>query len=154
MRAMKRGEIRIVVRFSAAVTWWHFAVYALVLFVAAFCVGRYSRGFTREASVAASVLTISSRAVPGLPPPKANPSDVIQVIIRGMEFLPAKLEIKAGDTVEWKNDDITPHTATCASFDSGSIAPDESWRHTFTAAEEIAYACTFHPGMKGVVSVK
>ncbi|MFL6531030.1 MAG: cupredoxin family copper-binding protein [Chthoniobacterales bacterium] len=150
---MNRGEVRIIVRFSAAVPWWHLAVYGLLLFVGAFSVGRYSRGFSRESSQASVAETVT-RVVPETPPQTAKASGVVQVTIRGMEYLPQKLEIKAGETVEWKNDDITPHTVTSASFDSGSIAPDESWRHTFTEADELAYACTFHPDMKGVVSVR
>src|SRR4051794_9286000 len=157
MRAMKRGEVRIIVRFSAAVPLWHLAVYGLVLFLASFCVGRYSREFSRQsadARVEEHVTNATPRAVPETTPQTANAARVVQVTIQGMEFHPAKLEIKAGDTVEWRNDDITPHTATCASFDSGSIEPDAAWRHTFTAPEEIAYACTFHPDMKGAVLVR
>ena len=79
---------------------------------------------------------------------------MIEVIIHNMKFNPPNVEVRVGDTVEWKNDDITPHTATAATFDSGSIEPDGSWRHTFTEHGEIPYSCTFHPEMKGVVSVK
>jgi plastocyanin len=64
------------------------------------------------------------------------------------------IEVKQGDVVEWKNDDLVPHTATSTSFDSGTIASGESWRHTFTNAGTFSYACTFHPAMKGVVNVK
>ena len=34
------------------------------------------------------------------------------VAIRELKFQPAVLTVKVGDTVEWKNDDIVPHTAT------------------------------------------
>ena len=84
----------------------------------------------------------------------ANAPAVIQVMIRNMKFDPATIEVKAGDTIEWKNDDITPHTATSATFDSGSIDPDKSWRHTFTQPGHFDYTCTFHPEMKGSVTVK
>ena len=30
--------------------------------------------------------------------------------MKNMKFSPATIDIKKGDTVEWKNDDITPHT--------------------------------------------
>jgi plastocyanin len=74
--------------------------------------------------------------------------------MKNMKFSPATIEIKKGNTVEWKNDDITPHTATSAAFDSGSIASDAGWRHTFTQAGSFPYYCTFHPEMKGTVVVK
>ncbi|HSH39119.1 MAG TPA: c-type cytochrome [Chthoniobacterales bacterium] len=79
---------------------------------------------------------------------------IIQVSIRGMRFVSANLEVRKGDTIEWKNDDLTPHTATSKAFDSGSIEPDKSWRHTFTDGGEFPYICTFHPDMKGIVIVR
>jgi plastocyanin len=79
---------------------------------------------------------------------------VVHVAIKNMKFSPATVEIRKGHTVEWKNDDITPHTATGAAFDSASIASEASWQHTFTEAGSFPYICTFHPDMKGSVSVK
>jgi mono/diheme cytochrome c family protein/plastocyanin len=79
---------------------------------------------------------------------------VVQVALRNMKFAPLTVEVNVGDTVEWKNDVITPHTATSAGFDSGSIDPDKSWRRTFTEAGQFPYACTFHPEMKGVIVVQ
>ena len=84
----------------------------------------------------------------------ANAPKVAHVAIKNMKFSPATIEIKKGDTVEWKNDDITPHTATGPAFDSASIAPEASWRYTFTETGSFPYICTFHPDMKGSVSVK
>src|SRR5688572_27222320 len=37
---------------------------------------------------------------------------VLHVSIQGLQFSPATLEVKKGDVVEWKNDDLIPHTAT------------------------------------------
>jgi plastocyanin len=80
---------------------------------------------------------------------------VVHVVMKNMKFVPAAVEVKAGDTVEWTNEDITAHTATSApSFDSGSIDSDKSWRHTFSSAGNFPYSCTFHPEMKALVTVK
>ena len=84
----------------------------------------------------------------------ANAPLVVHVAMKNMKFSPATIEIKKGDTVEWKNDDITPHTATSATFDSGSIASDAAWQHTFKEAGNFPYTCTFHPVMKGTIIVK
>ena len=81
-------------------------------------------------------------------------SSVAQVSIRHLQFYPVNIEVKKGDAVEWKSDDLVPHTATSASFDSGTIVSGQSWRHTFTDAGNFPYVCTFHPQMKGVVIVK
>jgi len=52
-------------------------------------------------------------------------SRMVSVVIRGFRFDPETVTVNQGDTVEWKNDDIVPHTATEAvskpSFDSGTI---------------------------------
>lgn len=84
----------------------------------------------------------------------ANAPVVAHVTMKNMKFSPATIKIKKGDTVEWTNEDITPHTATSAKFDSASIGPDKSWRHTFTEAGDFSYSCTFHPDMKANVTVK
>ncbi len=85
---------------------------------------------------------------------KSGAPAVLTVVIQNMKFNPPKLEVNKGDTVEWKNEDLTPHTATSATFDSASIDPDKSWRHTFTEAGDFPYTCTFHPDMKADVVVK
>ena len=38
--------------------------------------------------------------------------------------------MKVGDTIEWKNADIVPHTVTAVdkSFDSAAISPGHSWK--------------------------
>jgi plastocyanin len=79
---------------------------------------------------------------------------IVKVSMRNMQFYPQNLKVKKGTVVEWKNDDLVPHTATSASFDSGTLGPGKSWRHTFTKAGQFSYVCAFHPTMTGVVIVK
>ena len=81
-------------------------------------------------------------------------STVVQVSIKNLQFDPVTIEVKNGEVVEWRNDDMVPHTATATSFDSGTIASGQSWRYTFTNSGNFPYRCTFHPQMKGVVIVK
>lgn len=96
----------------------------------------------------------SNADVPAHAVAPAVASIVVRVSVKNLQFNPLSLEIQSGDVVEWKNEDIVIHTATSASFDSGTIASGQSWRHTFTNAGEFSYACTYHPQMKGVVIVK
>jgi len=79
---------------------------------------------------------------------------IVKVSMRSMQFSPKTLRIRKGTVVEWKNDDMVPHTATSASFDSGSLGPGKAWRHTFTEAGQFPYRCTFHPAMTGSVIVR
>ena len=57
------------------------------------------------------------------------------VVIREIKFQPAVLTVKVGDTVEWRNDDIVPHTATSTKpkrFDSGILPVGSSWEYVVT----------------------
>jgi plastocyanin len=78
------------------------------------------------------------------------------IVIEAMRFSPPALEVKAGDTVVWENKDPFPHTATAkeGGFDSGTIAPNRSWKFTAKKRGEFPYVCSLHPTMKAVLSVK
>jgi plastocyanin len=68
-------------------------------------------------------------------------------------FEPKDLTVKVGDTVTWTNDGQLPHTATAEGFDSGSIAPGDTYEWTAEKAGTVSYVCTFHPGMEGTITV-
>jgi len=76
--------------------------------------------------------------------------------MRTMTFAPNRLEIAAGTTVRWTNNDQLVHTISAddGSWDSGPVEPGRSWSHTFTQAGEFAFHCTPHPFMKAVVVVR
>ena len=61
-------------------------------------------------------------ANPGIGSPPAA-----KVVISWFKFQPATVTVHVGETVEWKNDEIVPHTVTAngekPAFDSGSINP-------------------------------
>jgi plastocyanin len=78
------------------------------------------------------------------------------VTIEATRYQPARLTIRAGDTVVWVNKDYIPHTVTAAGgrFDSQILAAGASWRHTLKAKGAFAYACAFHPTMTGTVDVE
>ena len=100
-------------------------------------------------------------APPPAPPADATPSaeaagPVTRAGMRNMVFTPARIEIQAGGTVEWTNNDPLAHTVTAAdgSFDSGLIQPGGKWSRTFTTPGTYDFGCTPHPFMKGVVIVR
>lgn len=86
---------------------------------------------------------------------KSGPSHKT-VIIKAMQFQPHTLTLRAGDVVEWKNEDIYIHTATAddGTFNSGPIAPGKSWSTTITKVGTIAYHCTPHPDMTAELIVQ
>ena len=77
------------------------------------------------------------------------------VTMEGIGFVPATVTVKRGDKVVWRNKDLVPHTATApGTFDSRQIGVGKSWTWTAKAPGRHEYVCTYHPGMKGVVTVQ
>ena len=78
------------------------------------------------------------------------------VIIDAVAYSPSTLVVHQGDTVVWINRDPFPHTATAVdgTFDSKMITVGKSWRHVARKPGVHKYACTFHPTMKGSITVE
>ena len=78
------------------------------------------------------------------------------VEMKNVAFAPNRLEVAAGTTIRWTNNDPLVHTVTAddGSWDSGPIEPGQTWTHTFAQPGEYAFHCTPHPFMKGVVVVR
>jgi plastocyanin len=83
------------------------------------------------------------------------PSATVSVTIDNFAFSPATLDVAAGTTVTWTNEQDVTHTVTAddGSFDSGNIASGATFSHTFDAAGTIAYHCAIHPTMKASITV-
>jgi plastocyanin len=94
-----------------------------------------------------------------------------------LRFEPAELTIKAGESVTWVNDSPIAHTSTddlsanpvaqahpeytqlpagADAWNSGFVAPGQSFTHTFTVPGTYAYICIPHAlsGMRGAVTVE
>jgi plastocyanin len=78
-----------------------------------------------------------------------------EVLIPGKFFSPSRQVVLIGDTVTWRNQDSSSHTATAAdgAFDSGNLAPGAIFSQTFTAAGIHAYVCRIHRYMRAEVDV-
>lgn len=78
------------------------------------------------------------------------------VRIEGMRFNPPALTVQRGNRVVWVNEDLVPHTVTAdrKAFDSRSISPNSSWSWIARKPGDYDYGCTFHPTMKGRITVK
>ena len=76
-------------------------------------------------------------------------------------YLPADIEINAGDIVEWINVDTAAHTVTAGSpsngpsgvFDSSLVMANVSYQFTFDETGSYEYFCMVHPWMTGTVTV-
>ena len=78
------------------------------------------------------------------------------VRIEGMKFIPERLEVAAGDTIVWTNQDLFPHTVTAAAakVESGEIGPGRSWKFVAGKKGEMSYICRLHPVMHGTLLVE
>ena len=79
-----------------------------------------------------------------------------RISIQNFVFVPAQIEVHAGDVVEWSNADFAPHTATAdnGSWDTDSIKNGGTARIVVSVSGSITYHCVYHPGMTGVIVVK
>jgi plastocyanin len=81
---------------------------------------------------------------------------VVRARMKGSAYLPNRIEVDAGTTIQWKNLDALIHTVTAVdrSFDSGVIAADGSYSRTFSKPGSYPIYCVAHPFMKATVVVK
>jgi plastocyanin len=75
------------------------------------------------------------------------------VTIMNFSFSPATIDVKAGDTVTWRNSDEADHTATGKAFDTGVLSKGSTGSFTFEQAGTFTYICSIHPSMHGTVRV-
>ena len=86
----------------------------------------------------------------------SRPHELHVVTIRQVAFHPATLSVVPGDTIEWRNRDLVPHTSSArqGAWDSGNLPPDSSWRFIPTQTGSFAYFCRYHTTMAGTLSVQ
>ncbi|MEL6440386.1 MAG: plastocyanin [Cyanobacteria bacterium J06621_8] len=78
-----------------------------------------------------------------------------------LQYQPATVTIKAGDTVKWENNKMSPHNVVFESAADKShknlvFSPGEGYESTFNEAGEYSYYCEPHrgAGMNGKVIVE
>jgi plastocyanin len=78
-----------------------------------------------------------------------------RVKIVDFAFKPGTLTIAKGTRVKWTNKGAVTHTSTSNKgvWDSGSIAPGDSFSRVFKKAGTFKYHCTIHPTMTAKIVV-
>lgn len=79
------------------------------------------------------------------------------VNIQYLEYRPGTLEVPAGTTVTWTNNDQTAHTITEDAkngFVSPVLSPGDSFSHKFDQAGKVTYHDDIQPYITGEVVVK
>lgn len=79
-----------------------------------------------------------------------------EISIYNMKFSPEVLVLKKGESIQWVNKDVVPHTVTAddGSFDSKNIEPGKSWIYQPKTVKKSTYKCNYHPTMKASFSIE
>jgi plastocyanin len=77
------------------------------------------------------------------------------VTIMGFAFTPSSLSVHTGTRVTFTNRDAVTHTVTANGglFNSGDLAPSQSFSFTFMGRGSFAYHCRIHPSMTATITV-
>jgi plastocyanin len=86
----------------------------------------------------------------------ASATSTATVEITRFTFQPKEITVAPGTTIVWTNHDETPHTVTSADkvLASKAMDTDDIYQHTFNDEGDVAYFCTVHPFMTGIVHVR
>jgi plastocyanin len=132
-----------------------------------------SRVVLRIAIVAVAAAIAAALALLPDPAKAASSPVVIKMTDTQPFYTPAKIAIRAGETVQWVNSGTTVHSVSTTlanaerpgdtsmpkgaqAFDSGFIPPGGDYSYTFTVPGTYRYFCLPHEkaGMVGVIVVK
>src|SRR5687767_12025283 len=98
------------------------------------------------------VLALTMILGAAVPTPASGGEFTSKVKIVDFKFKPKRIEIGQGTSVKWVNKGDETHTVTSGNaFDSGDIAPGDTFRRKFKQTGVFKYSCTIHPEMRGRV---
>lgn len=103
-------------------------------------------------SSSSSTVNIQSHATNG------QTSTSVAIGIDSASFSNTSITVQSGAIITWTNNDAVAHTVTAdggspEAFDSGQIAPGNSYTRTFNTLGTYSYHCTSHPNMKGTITI-
>ncbi len=80
---------------------------------------------------------------------------VTHMNIQNFAYQYANMQVRAGTTVTWTNQDNVPHSITFKNGmkDSGLLSAGQSFSYTFNTPGTYQYYCTVHPYMVATVTV-
>lgn len=88
----------------------------------------------------------TATATAAAPAPKLAKAAAATVSVGDNFYAPASVSVFVGESVTWKNNGASPHSATAngGSFDTGVFDPGQSRSATFSRAGTFSYYCTVH----------
>ena len=82
--------------------------------------------------------------------------DANVIMIKNFMFSPMSLNVRAGSTVTWKNQDDEPHTVVSEAglFHSSALDQGDTYQFRFEKPGVYNIFCGIHPHMKATITVK
>ena len=82
--------------------------------------------------------------------------DVVEVMMKDIQFVPQAVTVSAGQTVRWTNEDDVAHDADAqdGQFESDLIGKGETVEWKAEGSGAIDYICSVHPNMTGTITVE
>jgi plastocyanin len=122
----------------------------LILALIAGCGGGGKKSSSSSSGGGASTSSSSSSS-------SGSGGGTVTVGMKNIQFNPATVRVKVGQTVKWVNQESVAHNVKAesgASFGSPTFGQDGSFTFTPKKAGTISYVCTIHaPGMAGKLVV-
>jgi plastocyanin len=95
------------------------------------------------------------------PAKPATGGKAAQVTMKNIQYKPASVTVKKGETVTWTNEDAANHDVTKTggpgpkfSSGTGNLKKGDTYKQTLNTPGQVKYVCTVHPGMEGTITVK
>jgi plastocyanin len=120
---------------------------AVVALAAAGCGGDDDNGSSGSGAATSTSTSESSSSDGG----------AVAIQLKGFQFSPKDVTVKAGQKITWTNADNADHNVTAdsgADFKSDNFGEGGTFEFTADKAGKIAYECTLHPGMKATITVQ
>jgi plastocyanin len=102
------------------------------------------------------LLLVAAVAVAALAAPRATALDRNHVIVMdNLRFGPVPADLRVGDTIIWRNQDMFRHSATArdGSFDV-DLPAGKTGSTRLTKPGTVIFYCRYHPGMTGRLNVR
>jgi plastocyanin len=124
------------------------------------CIDPGRNGMNRFGIALALVGILSAGTVPAASDEPHERAEAVtgtaaRVKIVDFRFRPRRIEVSRGTRVTWRNRGDVAHTTTSRTdlWDSGSLAPGDTFSRVFRNRGTFRYACSIHPDMRGKVIV-
>lgn len=98
------------------------------------------------------LLAGAAGALVAVGPARAH-NGVVHIAIEDLAFVPAEIEVKVGETIEWTNNDRIAHSATVRNGWEVMIPAGKKATKVAEADDNVDYYCRLHPNMKGRIVV-